>query len=361
MTTSSVQARLARLRAALAEAEVDALLVSQPQNRTYLSGFTGSAGWLLISADLALLTTDFRYYEQVGLEAPDFELVKVERELTEVLPALLERARVRRLGFEADHATFADVQSWSKAAPDYEWVPTQGVVMKLRATKDAAEVASLRAAIRLADEALAAGLAQARAGMTERELAWVLEGYMRTHGAEKVAFDIIVACGPNGARPHARATDAPLLAGEPIVIDMGARLNDYCSDLTRTVCLGEPNDPPRFWKVYNTVLQAQLAAEAAIRPGMTGQEVDAIARNLIIEAGYGDHFGHGLGHGVGLAMHEEPRLNRINTNPLAAGSLVTIEPGIYLAGWGGVRIEDIVLVTDNGAEVLTAASKTPII
>jgi len=265
------------------------------------------------------------------------------------------------LAFEADHVTFADAQEWARAASDVEWTPSKGVVMKLRAVKDTSELATMRAAIALADDALAAGLAQARPGMTELELSWIIESYMRTHGAQMVAFDLIIACGPNGARPHAKAGDAPLVAGESIVIDMGARVNGYNSDLTRTVCLGQPNDPARFWEVYNTVLAAQVAAEAAIRPGMNGQDVDAVARDLIAGAGYGEYFGHGLGHGVGLAVHEEPRLSRITPSTLAPGHLVTVEPGIYLPGWGGVRIEDVALVTEDGVEVLTRAPKAPII
>lgn len=361
MTTTQTAARLARLRAKLAETGADALLVSQPENRAYLSGFTGSSGWLLITADRALIATDFRYYEQVGLECPGYELAQITTTLAAVLPEMTQTAGVRRLAFEADHATFADVQDWSKAAPEIEWVPTRGIGTGLRAVKDAAEIAILRTAIALADEALAAGLAQLRPGMTELDLSWAIESYMRTHGAQNVSFELIVACGPNGARPHARATQAPIVAGEPIVIDMGARVDGYCSDLTRTVCLGQPNAPERFWAVYNTVLQAQMAAEAAIRPGMTGQEADAVARDLITAAGYGPNFGHGLGHGVGLAVHEEPRLSRLGTGALVTGNVVTVEPGIYLPGWGGVRIEDIVLVTDNGAEVLTRAPKEPII
>lgn len=361
MTTTQIAARLARLRAKLSESGAEALLVSQPQNRAYFSGFSGSSGWLLITADRALIATDFRYYEQVGLECPGYELVQITTSFAEALPGMLQETGVRRLAFEADHATFAEVQDWSKAASEVEWVSTKGIGIGLRGIKDAAEIATLRTAIALADEALAAGLAQLRPGMTELELSWLIESYMRTHGAQDVSFDLIIACGPNGARPHARATDAPIIAGEPIVIDMGAQVDGYCSDLTRTVCLGQPNDPERFWAVYNTVLQAQLAAEAAIRPGLTGQEVDAVARDLITAAGYGPNFGHGLGHGVGLAVHEEPRLSRLGTGALEAGHVVTVEPGIYLPGWGGVRIEDIVLVTGDGAEVLTRAPKEPIL
>ena len=361
MTDSVFLSRLARLRAALPETGADALLVSQPENRHYLSGFSGSSGWLLISAQQAYIATDFRYYEQVGIECPDYVLVKITGKFADVLPDVLRQAGVKRLAFEADHATFADVQEWSGAAADVEWVPTRAIIMGLRAIKDASELATMHSAIALADEALAAGLAQARPGMTELELSWIIESYMRTHGAQIVAFDLIVSCGPNGARPHARASQDVLVAGEPIVIDMGARIDGYNSDLTRTICLGQPNDPVRFWEIYNTVLRAQMAAEAAIRPGINGQDVDAVARNLITEAGYGDYFGHGLGHGVGLAVHEEPRLSRTMPSTLAPGQLVTVEPGIYLPGWGGVRIEDIVLITESGAEILTRAPKEPII
>ncbi|MGQ9491047.1 MAG: aminopeptidase P family protein [Anaerolineae bacterium] len=356
-----INARLTNLRAVLAELGADGLLVSQPEDRYYLSGFSGSSGWLLITQQGAWIATDFRYFEQVAQESPAYTLARVTTTLAELLPRLLADAGVRRLAFQSDHATFDDVQTWARAVPDIEWVPTKALVSGLRARKDAHEAAALRAAIALADEALAAALGEVRPGMTERELAWVIESYMRTHGAQAASFEIIVAGGPNGAKPHARPTDAPLQAGQPIVIDMGARLNGYCSDLTRTICLGQPADPDRFWSVYNTVLQAQTAAEAALRPGMSGPEADAVARQVITEAGYGEFFGHGLGHGVGLAVHELPRLSRISTDTLAPGNFVTVEPGIYLPGWGGVRIEDIAVVTENGAEVLTRAAKEPII
>jgi Xaa-Pro aminopeptidase len=361
MNASAIPGRLDRVRSWLAEESIDALLVSQPENRVYLSGFTGSSGVLFISADLALIATDFRYFAQVGIESPHFELVEVTSTFADVLPDLLARQQPRRLAFEADHATFADAQEWAQVAPDPEWVPTKGVIMEMRAVKDAREIETLREAIRLTDEALAAGLEQVRAGMTERELAWAFERYMRKNGAAAASFEIIVAAGPNGARPHARASGDALPLGEPIVIDMGARVDGYCADLTRTVCLGQPADAQRFWEIYDTVMLAQQAAEAAVRPGLTGKEIDAVARDLISEAGYGEDFGHGLGHGVGLAIHELPRLSRFGTSPLVAGNVVTVEPGIYLPDWGGVRIEDVVLVTENGVEVLTKASKDPVI
>jgi Xaa-Pro aminopeptidase len=358
------QARLARLRGLFDAAGIDALLVNQPHNRRYLSGFTGSTGWLLITRDEALFAADFRYYEQVGLECPGYELVKFGANgrgfVDEALPALLAHCSGQRVGFEADALTYAEFQAWSGQA-GCQWTPTTGLVRGLRAVKDADEIAILRDAIKLGDAALAAALAQARPGMTERELAWLIESYIRTHGAESLSFDTIVGVGPHGAQPHHQTGDAPIVAGEPIVIDMGAQLRGYCSDLTRTVCLGQPNDAVRFWKVYNTVLQAQLAAEAFARAGVSGQAVDASARDLITHAGYGANFGHGLGHGVGLFIHEEPGFNRSNTAPLVPGNVVTVEPGIYLPGWGGVRIEDIVLITEDGAEVLTTAPKEPVI
>ena len=368
MQDSAMLNRLTGLRTALAATGADALLVSQPENRAYLSGFTGSAGWLLISAAggagemrAPLLATDFRYWEQVRLQSPGYELVKVTTTLAAALPEMLAATGARRLAFEADHLTYDDYQTLTAAAPDIEWVPTKGLVMELRSRKDAAELAAIRRAIALGDEALPAALAQARPGMTERELAWSIESYMRAHSAEAPAFDIIVACGLNGARPHARASDAPLVAGEPIVIDMGAKVDGYCSDLTRTVCFGQPNDPDKFWTVYNTVLQAQLAAETMLRPGVSGPDGDAAARDVIAAAGFGEYFGHGLGHGVGLFIHELPRLSRLSTDVMVPGHVVTVEPGIYLPDWGGVRIEDMVLITENGVEVLSRASKEPLI
>jgi Xaa-Pro aminopeptidase len=345
----------------MAEAELDALLVGQPENRRYISGFTGSTAWLLISQDAAIIATDSRYWEQAQSECPDYALAQVRVRPELLLPEMLAQTGARRVGFESQHATYAEVEACRTAAPDYEWIPAADLILELRAVKDEAEIAAMRRAIRLADEALAAALAQMRPGMMERDVAWLIESYMRTHGAQGASFDTIVACGPNGARPHARAGDAPIVAGEPVVIDMGAMLDGYCSDLTRTVCLGEPNDPERFWSVYQTVLRAQLAAEAAIAPGKSGREVDAVARDLIGAAGYGENFGHGLGHGVGLAIHESPRLSMHFDSALAAGHFVTVEPGIYLPGWGGVRIEDIVLVTADGVEVLTGAPKEPIL
>ena len=358
--------RLSKLRQILAKNDLDAFLVSHPMNERYLSGFTGSEGdaWLLISQDLALIVTDSRYYEQVKRECPDFELLKINTRFDDVLPEALRRVsgkRIGRIGYEADHVTVAQYERWMRPLKEVEWVSTNEWIKCLRAVKDAEEVAAMRRAVALADEALAHGLEQIRPGMTERELAWIMETYMRTHGAEKISFDFIVAAGPNGAMPHYRAGDVPLPLGQPIVIDMGAQLDGYCSDLTRTVCLGEPAEPERFWEVYNTVLAAQQKAEAEIRAGMTGIAADGIARQVIADANHSEQFGHGLGHGVGLEVHEKPKVSYVSVDTLAVGNLFTVEPGIYIPGWGGVRIEDIVLAIQDGLEVLTQSPKEPLV
>jgi Xaa-Pro aminopeptidase len=355
--------RLGRLRTRLAESNVDAFLVSDITNVRYLSGFIGSPGdaLLLISQSEAVIATDFRYWEQAEKQCPNFGLVKITSKLEQVLPELLELVDGNRIGYEADRITVSQYERWMRPQSQVQWVPTDEWVKQQRMVKDAQEIALMRDAVTLADDALAHGLQQVRPGMTERELAWIMEAYMRTHGAEKTSFDFIVAAGPNGAMAHYMPADVPFLVGQPIIIDMGAQLQGYCSDLTRTICLGEPADPSRFWEIYNTVLAAQLKAEGAIRAGMTGIAADAVARQAISDAGYGEDFGHGLGHGVGLEVHEKPRASRLSEDTLAAGNLITVEPGIYITGWGGVRIEDIILVTEDGTEVLTQSSKEPIV
>jgi Xaa-Pro aminopeptidase len=327
---------------------------------------------LLISAEQAILATDFRYYEQVSQQAPDFELAKVGYEFTKALPNLVAQVGARRVGFEAAHLPYAQYQEWVEvaeglglsSAEGFELVPTKELIEGLRAVKDDGELEVIRRAVALADKAMAYVLDIMEPGMTERAVAWEIETYMRTHGADKVAFDIIVAGGPNGAMPHAQPSEAPIRAGEPIIMDIGAQTEGYHSDLTRTACLGLRRAPSsrtpddRFREIYDIVLRAQLAAEEGIRAGMTGQEADALARSVIEEAGYGEYFGHGLGHGVGLAVHEKPRLSKLSEEEvLQPGMVVTIEPGIYLPGWGGVRIEDMAVVGEDGVEVLTRASK----
>lgn len=351
--------RLTKLRNSLPALSVDAILISQPENRRYLSGFSGSAGWLLITAGRAILATDFRYYEQVGREAPDFELAKITTEFPKVLSTLLSDLGVRRLGFESQHVTVDQLHTWSQAIEDVQWVPLKETLEAIRAMKDEAEIDALRRSAALTDAAFAHLLEVIRPGMTERDAAWEIESYMRTHGAQKVAFDLIVAAGPNGALPHAQPGDHAIQAGEPIVVDIGCVVDGYCSDMTRTFCLGQPS--PKYLEVYELVLRAQETAEAGIRSGMTGVDSDRLARDLIVAAGYGEQFGHGLGHGVGLAVHESPRASRLSTDTLQPGMSLTVEPGIYLPGEFGVRIEDLAIIRDKGVEILTGTPKKPVL
>jgi len=355
--------RLTKLRQRLIEGNLDAILITNGINRRYLSGFTGSAGALLISQDRALLATDFRYYEQVERQAPNFELVKVERALTDLLPDLLSELGVRRLAFESDDVTVERQRQLSGALPkNVEFAATTEIVREIRAEKDAQELATLQQAIDLTDAAYAHIVQFAQPGMTERQVAWELERFMRTEGAERMAF-IIVASGPNGAMPHARPTDRVIQPGEPIVIDMGAVVDGYYSDLTRTFALGEPSE--KYLHVYEIVRRAQEAALRGIRPGTTGREADALARRVIEEAGYGEHFGHGLGHGIGLEGDpNKPALSQrsgVSKEPLRPGMVFTVEPGIYLPGEFGVRIEDDVMLQESGVSVLTQAAKVPFI
>lgn len=352
--------RVERLRARMAEMGLEAFLVSTPENRRYLSGFTGSAGYLFISHKDAVLATDFRYVEQAGRQAPVFRVERIGGEL-DWLPRLASQVGAERIGFESTHVTVAQHTAFAKAleadsSQRPALVATQGVVERLRAVKDPEELDLIQRAVTLADEAMERVSADLRPGVAEREVAWEMERAMRELGAEGASFDIIVAGGPNAALPHHRASDRPLQAGEPIVIDMGARYQGYCSDLTRTLYLDAPWDET-FRKVYQTVLEAQEAAVAGVRSGMTGGEADALARQAIQEAGYGDAFGHSLGHGVGLAVHEYPRLAAQASDTLEDGMVFTIEPGIYLSGWGGVRIEDMVVLEGGVARNLTRASK----
>ncbi|MCL6432211.1 MAG: aminopeptidase P family protein, partial [Anaerolineae bacterium] len=331
---------MAPLRERLAAEGADAFLVKHAANVRYLSGFTaGEDASLLITPDSAFILTDFRYYEQAEQQAPDWELFR----LTSTLPAgfaeLVRQIGVRRVAFESASITYALYEELARAE-DVELLPVKGWVEDLRTVKTPREIACIRRAVEIADGALAALPSLIRPGMTERELAWELEVYIRTHGADDIAFPIIVAGGPNSAMPHAVPSDRPLVPGEPIVLDLGAKVEGYCSDATRTVCLGQPDD--HFREVYAIVLAAQEAAKRGIHAGLLGKEADAFARQVIADARFGEAFGHGLGHGVGLEVHERPSAGQRSEDRLQPGSVITVEPGIYLPGWGGVRIEDLV-------------------
>ena len=356
----SIPIRLQNLRSTLRREGLDAILISSPENRRYLSGFTGSEAYLVVSQTKAVLATDFRYVQQAGQQAPQFRVERISNK-PEWLPKLASQLKARRMGFECQHMTVGAHTAFQKAigeageADRLSLVETSDIVDVMRATKYEEEVDLIFRAAEITDQALEAVVPAIEVGATEREVAWELERAMRERGADSVAFEIIVAAGPNGALPHHSPGDTVIANGQPVVIDMGARYHGYCADLTRTILLGEPDE--RFRRVYGMVLSAQMAAEEGARAGMTGTEVDAIARDIIAEAGHADHFGHSLGHGVGLAIHELPRVGSNSSDLLEEGMVFTIEPGVYLPDWGGVRIEDMVVLENGLARVISKAPK----
>jgi len=355
--------RLDKFRQLMVEDNLDGFLITQPHNRRYLSGFTGSAGVLIITPEQQIIATDSRYYEQVRQECPEWELVEAGYDFVGNMLELLRGLGLgaRRVGFEAGHISVSTLLSWERALLGrLVLVHTEGFVEELRIQKDAAELVCLKKAVALADEAIDHVYTWIRPGLTELQVAWELESYMRTHGASGVSFDLIVASGPNSAKPHARPTERPIQKDEPITLDLGCIVEDYCSDVTRTFCLGEPAGE-KFMNIWNTVLEAQQTAIQGAKAGLSGQAIDKLARDVIEQAGYGKNFEHSLGHGVGLAIHENPRFGMRYTDEILAGSVVTVEPGIYIPGWGGVRIEDMVVVRDDGVEVLTGARQEPML
>ena len=352
--------RITAVRERFADWNVGALLIVSPTNRRWLSGFTGSNAQLLITEDQALLATDFRYYERVATEAPAFTLFKHQR-TDEDTKAFLAETAVSRIGIEANHMTLEQLQKLQQAG-EKEWVPLNKTVEPLRQYKTADEIALNRKAAGITDLAMSQFNDLAKPGKTEKQLAWELEKIMRKNGADGLAFDIIVASGPNSAHPHHENSDRPLQEGDTIIVDMGAEVNGYKSDMTRSFYLG--NTPTeKFWEIYNIVLAAHQKVFDDFVPGMSSKTIDSLARDFIREAGYGDNFGHGLGHSVGLDIHEDPFLSQREPAEvtLEAGMNITIEPGIYLPNWGGVRIEDFAIVNAEGLEPISLCPKNPII
>ncbi|HJX62022.1 MAG TPA: aminopeptidase P family protein [Dehalococcoidia bacterium] len=368
--------RLANLRVRMAEVGLDGLLVSAPvedtfknvgANRRYLSGFTGSVGTLLMTAEAALIAVDFRYYEQAQREAPDFALFPAVGPLGTWFGSLVGTAGLagKTLGFQPGDLTVATYQAMTKAvkampATDRpKLLAGPPLVEQMRSVKDAEELAALQRAVDLADEAFEAVARRIEPGWTETQVAWEIEKHVREHGGDALSFETIVASGPWSAMPHAYPrAEKRIEAGEPIIIDMGARVDGYCSDLSRTLILGKADS--QFAKIYDIVLAAQEAGEALIRAGMSGEEAHMTAHNVIAEAGYGETFGHGLGHGVGLQVHEAPRLARTSKDVLTEGMVFTVEPGIYVSGWGGVRIEDMAVMENGRPRVLSRAPKVSV-
>ena len=351
--------RADRLAELAAERELDALLVREPTNLRWLTGFTGTNGLAVVEAGTAgrhTFVTDFRYVERVASEVSDeFERREGERDLLDGLGDVLPQSRPLRLGFDDAHTSVRDHRRLGESLEGVELVAASGLVERLREIKEPGELDRIRAAAALADDALRAMLERGLAGRTEREVALDLEDAMRHHGAQEPSFPSIVAAGPYGALPHSEPRDVEIPRHALVIVDWGARLDGYCSDCTRTFATGEVGAEPE--EVYELVLEAQLAGLEATRAGVSGRDADAAARAIIEKGGHGERFGHGLGHGVGLLVHEDPRLAKTSEATLAAGQVVTVEPGVYLPGRFGVRIEDLVVVTDDGREVLSSYPK----
>jgi len=334
---------------------LDGLLVSSHANVRYLTGFSGSAALAAVTRADVLLVTDFRYGEQARVEAG--AVARIEVDSTSVwdrfFKELATLGPLERVGYEAQALTVHDAERFAQAGKAWRWTPTTDLVERLRAAKDEAEVAAIRSAAALAGEALRETLTQVRPGMTELAIAGILEGALRRRGSEGHPFPTIVASGPRSALPHARSSRRSVVAGEWLLLDFGAQVDGYCADVTRTVVVGaRATEPQRV--LYELVRDAQRRARTAVRAGMSGRDADALAREPIAARGFEEAFGHSLGHGLGLEVHEAPRLSKTNAEPLPAGAVVTIEPGVYIAGEGGVRIEDDVHLPDGrGAELLS--------
>ena len=354
------QERLTAVRHKLAAWGVDGILIISPTNRRWLSGFTGSNAQLLVTTDKALLATDFRYFTQVSREAPDFTLFKHERTVADT-QAFLAEAGAARVGVEAQHVTLAQMKELNEVE-NVTWVPLPETLEPLRLVKTAVEIEAIQKAAAITDGVMGLVSQIARVGMTELEAAWELEKAMREAGAEALAFDVIVASGPNSALPHHHPSSRKLQPGDALIIDMGAQVAGYKSDLTRSFYLGAKASVSYF-ELYQLVLRAQTAVFQNAKPGMSLKAVDALARDIIHGAGHADHFGHGLGHGLGLDIHEDPFLSSRadEEDTLEVGMIVTIEPGCYIPDRGGIRLEDLALMTKDGLVSLSHCPKQPTI
>lgn len=350
--------KLEKLRSSFEKLNIDGLLIASTYNRRYISNFTGSSGVVLISSDKALFITDFRYVEQATNQCEGFEIVQHSGTIIEEVAAQAKKLGIKKLGFEQDHLTFASYRSYENAV-EGELVPVSGVVEKLRLIKTSSEIKILKEAADIADAAFKHILDFIRPGKTELEVSNELEFFMRKAGATSSSFDIIVASGYRGAFPHGVASDKLIENGDFVTLDFGAYYKGFISDITRTVAVGEPS--AKLKEIYDVVLEAQLRGMAGIKPGMTGKEADALTRDYITEKGYGEYFGHSTGHGIGLEVHEGPALSSKSDIILEPGMLVTVEPGIYIPGLGGVRIEDDTQITETGNETLTHSTKELII
>lgn len=350
--------KIERLREQFSDLGIEALLITNPMNRRYMTNFTGTAGVVLITEKQACFITDFRYVEQAKKQAVGFEIIQHNGSIAEEVGRLSREWGITKLGFEENHLTVAALKGYEQRV-DASFIPVSDAVEKIRLIKTEDEIKILKVAADIADAAFKHILEYIRPGKTELEVSNELEFFMRKIGATSSSFDTIVASGVRSALPHGVATDKVIERGDLVTLDFGALYNGYVSDITRTVAVGEPKEELK--KIYGIVLEAQMRGVDQIGPGMTGKQADAITRDYITEQGYGEYFGHSTGHGIGLEVHEGPALSMKSDTLLEPGMVVTVEPGIYLPNLGGVRIEDDVLITEDGNELLTHSTKDFII
>lgn len=350
--------RLELFRNELKDHNLDAMLITTPINRFYLSGFDGTAGVLLIGFEQAFLVTDFRYIDQASAQAKAFTVHRWQNDLYKSLAPLIDIAGWEKIGFEAKNVVVSSYEELKKSLP-CELVALDSAVEKLRLKKTVAEIDKMQQGARVLDQGFEFICNIIKPGMREKDLALELEIYLLRQGATEMAFRFIVASGERGAMPHGTASDRVMEKGDLVTIDYGAVFDGYSTDMTRTVALGWADEKQK--EIYDLVLRGQEQARQAVKPGMQASELDAVARNSFDQAGYADYFGHGLGHGIGLETHEEPVLNSRSRTILEEGMVITVEPGIYINGWGGIRIEDMVQVTGSGGKSLTTSPRELIV
>jgi Xaa-Pro aminopeptidase len=347
-----------KVRQRLHQENLDALLVTSRPNIRYLTGFTGSSAQLLITESETLFITDSRYLAQAEQQITG-RVVKVEESYLKTVGETVQEARLKRVGFESAHVTHQQLNElFQQVDGTLMFMPASELVESLRVVKESEEVEAIRRAVRVTSDVFEGFIEEIKPGVRERDLASELEYRLRQRGAEKMSFDTIIASGERSALPHGVASDKRIDKGF-VVCDFGIVLDGYCSDMTRTVYVGNPDGQAR--DIYDTVLSAQLNCEQQMRSGMESRAIDALTRDVIIARGYGQQYGHSTGHGVGLEVHEAPRLSKTANGVVPASAVVTVEPGVYLPGWGGVRIEDVVVVTETGCEVLTPTPKELIV
>nr|WP_318538982.1 Xaa-Pro peptidase family protein [Terribacillus saccharophilus] len=346
--------KIEKLRALMEKKNLDAFIVTSAQNRRYISGFTGSAGLLIITKSKQLFITDFRYIEQATEQAPDFEIIEHKQSIIQEAAAQLLKEGAQQAGFEHEDVTFALYQQFQNAV-HADLIPSSGLIEELRLIKSEAELAIMKTVAEIADARYTHILTFVKPGMKEIEVSNELEFFMRKQGATQSSFDTIVASGYRSALPHGVASDKEIQKGELVTLDYGALYNGYCSDITRTFAVGEISDKLR--EIYDIVLEANLRGVAGVKPGITGKEADALTRDYISEKGYGQYFGHSTGHGLGMDVHESPALSFRSDTVLKPGMVVTVEPGIYIPEVGGCRIEDDLVLTADGSERLTFSTK----